>query len=174
MGIEKTIFGQNAFSKSCFPWSMLPEKPRHTSGFHKKVFMKRPNVYWWGLGRKHSQMTLKARIHPPTPPKHPWKLKKHPQAPQTHPMTPRNSFDYSKTLVRHSERHLGCQGMSGRTLGEMRVSDHVCCMSGMLVSVWGCYGYVLGYVRGGFGVSGDIWGCLGVLEGVRGARGGVW
>ena len=42
MGIEKTIFGQNAFSKSCFPWSMLPEKPRHTSGFHKKVFMKRP------------------------------------------------------------------------------------------------------------------------------------
>ena len=45
MGIEKTIFGQNAFSKSCFPWSMLPEKPRHTSGFHKKVFMKRPNGY---------------------------------------------------------------------------------------------------------------------------------
>ena len=45
MGIEKTIFGQNAFSKSCFPWSMLPEKPRHTSGFHKKVFMKRPTVH---------------------------------------------------------------------------------------------------------------------------------
>ena len=45
MGIEKTIFGQNAFSKSCFPWSMLPEKPRHTSGFHKKVFMKRPSVH---------------------------------------------------------------------------------------------------------------------------------
>ena len=45
VGIEKTIFGQNAFSKSCFPWSMLPEKPRLTSGFHKKVFMKRPNAH---------------------------------------------------------------------------------------------------------------------------------
>ena len=104
----------------------------------------------------------------------PGNSKNTPRLPKHTPMTPRNSFDYSKTLVRHSERHLGCQGMSGRTLGEMRVSDHVCCMSGMLLSVWGCYGNVLGYVRGDFGVSGDIWGCLWVLEGVRGARGGVW
>ena len=44
MGIEKTISVQKVFSKSCYPWSMLPEKPRLTSGFHKKVFMKRPSV----------------------------------------------------------------------------------------------------------------------------------
>ena len=45
MGIEKTISVQKVFSKSCFPWSMLPEKPRLISGFHKKVFMKRPTVH---------------------------------------------------------------------------------------------------------------------------------
>ena len=101
-------------------------------------------------------MTLKARITPSNTPKTHLETQKHPQAPQTHPHDPQEQIDYSKTLVRHSERHLGCQGMSGRTLGEMRVSDHVCCMSGMLLSVWGCYGNVLGYVRGGFGVSGDI------------------
>ena len=42
MGIEKTISVQKVFFKSCYPWSMLPEKPRLTSGFHKKDFMKRP------------------------------------------------------------------------------------------------------------------------------------
>ena len=46
MGIEKMISVQKVFSKSSFPWSMLPEKPRHSSGFHKKVFMKRPNVHY--------------------------------------------------------------------------------------------------------------------------------
>ena len=45
VGIEKTISVQKVFSKSCYLWSMLPEKPRLTSGFHKKVFMKRPNVH---------------------------------------------------------------------------------------------------------------------------------
>ena len=50
------------------------------------------HVYWWELSRKHSQMTLKARIHPPTPPKHTSKLKKHPQAPQTHPHDPQEQL----------------------------------------------------------------------------------
>ena len=38
---------------------------------------------WWELSRKHSQIPLKAWIHPPTPPKHPLDTPKHPQAPQT-------------------------------------------------------------------------------------------
>ena len=45
MGIEKMISVQKVFSKSSFLWSMLPEKQCHTSGFHKKVFMKRPSVH---------------------------------------------------------------------------------------------------------------------------------
>ena len=45
VGIEKTISVQKVFSKSSFLWSMLPEKQHHTSGFHKKVFMKRPSVH---------------------------------------------------------------------------------------------------------------------------------
>ena len=75
MGIEKTIFGQNAFSKSCFPWSMLPEKPRHTSGFHKKVFMKRPTGHGYSLADDvlffppcdEEKTKLCIRLHEPDP-----------------------------------------------------------------------------------------------------------
>ena len=52
VGIEKTISVQKVFSKSCYLWSMLPEKPRLTSGFHKKVFMKRPTGHKGPLGRR--------------------------------------------------------------------------------------------------------------------------
>ena len=115
------------------------------------------------MSRKHSQMTLKARIHPPTPPKHTWKLKKHPQAPQTHPHDPQEQIDYSKTLVRHSERHLGCQGMSRRTLGGnervrsclLNVRD-ACEYLGLL---WQCLRICQGWFR-------SVWGYLRVSWGV--------
>ena len=65
-----------------------------------------------------------------------------------------------KAFVRQSERHLSCQGMCGGTLGEMRVSEDVCWVSGMFVGVYGCIWQCLGYIRGDRGVSGDIWGYL--------------
>ena len=66
--------------------------------------------------------------------------------------------------------------MSEGNLGEMRVSEDVFWVSGMLVSVYGCLWKCLGYVRGDMGVFGDVMGCLEVSRGSRkvglGAGGG--
>ena len=111
---------------------------------------------------------------PANTPKTPLDTSKHPQTHQTHPPVPRNNLDYSQALIRQFERHLVCQGMSGRTLRVMRVSDAVCWMSGLFVSVKGCLWQCLGYVKGDMGVCGDIWGSLGGVGGCKGAQDGVW
>ena len=58
------------------------------------------------------------------------------------------------------------------------MSEDVCRVSGMLVSVYGCLWQCLGYVRGDMGVSGDVFGCLGGVNGswevLGGPKGGVW
>ena len=58
------------------------------------------------------------------------------------------------------------------------MSEDVCWMSGMLLSVYDCLCQCLGYVRGDMGVFGDVMGCLGVSRGSwkvgLGAEGGVW
>ena len=59
------------------------------------------------------------------PPKHPKTIKNHPQAPQTHPLFPRNSVDYSQALMKHSERHSSCQGMSEKNLWEEEIGQKV-------------------------------------------------
>ena len=69
------------------------------------------------------------------PPKHPKTIKNHPQAPQTHPLFPRNSVDYSQALMKHSERHSSCQGMSEKTLGGGNRSEGACWVSEMSVIV---------------------------------------
>ena len=71
-------------------------------------------------------------------------------------------------LVRESERHLSCQLISEGNLGEMRVSEDACWVSGMFVSVFSCLWQCLGYVRGDMGLSRDIWGCLGEVGGTTG------
>ena len=100
-----------------------------------------------------------APLHLQITPKHHWK----PQNTLRHlkhiPLSPRNSLGHSQALFRQSERHLSCQRKSGGTLGEMRVSEDVFWVSGMLVSVYGCLWKCLGYVRGDMGVSGDFKGC---------------
>ena len=69
------------------------------------------------------------------PPKHPKTIKNHPQAPQTHPLFPRNSVDYSQALMKHSESHSSCQGMSEKTLGGGNRSEGACWVSEMSVIV---------------------------------------
>ena len=109
-----------------------------------------------------------APLHLQITPKHHWK----PQNTLRHlkyiPLSPRNSLGHSQALFRQSERHLSCQRKSGGTLGEMRVSEDVFWVSGMLVSVYGCLWKCLGYVRGDMGVSRDIWGCLWEVGGPTG------
>ena len=77
------------------------------------------------------------------------------------PGTALTSTKRSLDSLTQTERHLSCQGMPGGTLWEMRVSEDVCWVSGMFVSVYVCLWQYQGYVRGVMGVSGDIWGCLG-------------
>ena len=111
--------------------------------------------------RQHSQNT-------------PWTLQSTPRHPKHPHKSPRKSLGYFQSLVRQFARHLVCQGMSGRTLRVMRVSDAVCWMSGLFVSVKGCLWQCLGYVKGDMGVCGDIWGSLGGVGGCKGAQDGVW
>ena len=51
---------------------------------------------------------------PHTPSNIPWTLQNTPKHLKHISLSPRNSLDYSQALVRQSERHLGCQGMSRR------------------------------------------------------------
>jgi len=111
---------------------------------------------------------------PANTPKTPLDTSKHPQTHQTHPPVPRNNLDYSQVLIRQFARHLVCQGVSGRTLRVMRVSDAVCWKSGLFVSVKGCLWQCLGYVKGDMGVCGDIWGSLGGVGGCKGPQNCVW
>ena len=104
---------------------------------------------------------------PKTPLKH---FKTPPGTPNTLTSLP-EKLEYFQALIRQFARHLVCQGMSGRTLGEMRVSDDVCWGSGMFVSVWGCLWQCLGYAKGDMGVFGDIWGSLGGVGGCKGGSG---
>ena len=67
MGIEKTIFGQNAFSKSWLHWSILDEKQRPNLRSYKKVFKKRPNVHacelvLWQWHIQDRNVSLKAEL----------------------------------------------------------------------------------------------------------------
>ena len=66
------------------------------------------------MSRNHFQIPLKAQIHPPTPQKHPWTLQNSPRHPEHAHISPRKSLSYFQALIRQSERHLVCQGMSGR------------------------------------------------------------
>ena len=118
---------------------------------------------------------LIAWIHPPTPPKHTWTLQNSPRHTKHAHMSPMKSLSHFQALIRESERHIVCQGpwqgMSGGTLGEMRVLDDVCWVSGMSVSVWGCLWQCLGFVKGDMWVCGYIWGCLGGVGGCKGDSG---
>ena len=113
------------------------------------------------LWEKTTSHPFQPPVHPPTPPKHLLALQNTLRHPKHIPLSARNSLDFYKALNRQSERHLSCQGMSGGTLWEMRVSEDVCWVSGRFVSVYSCLWQCQGYVRGVMGVSGDIWGCLG-------------
>ena len=64
---------------------------------------------WWELSRKCSQIPLKAWIHPPTLPKHPWTLQNTPRHPKHPHKSPRKSLGYCQALIRQFARHLVCQ-----------------------------------------------------------------
>ena len=136
-------FGTSRSSKKCH-------------GFH--LWLSQIEGNWWEKTTRHP---FQPPVHPPTPPKHLWTLQNTLRDPKHIPLSARNSLDFYKALVIQSERHLSGQGMSGGTLWEMRVSEDVCWVSGVFVSVYGCIWQCQGYVRGVMGVSGDIWGCLG-------------
>ena len=121
---------------------------------------------WWEKTTRHP---LQLPVHPPTPPKHLWTLQNTLRHHKHIPQSTTNSFDFYKALVRQSKRHLSCQEMSGGTLWEMRVSEDVCWVSGIFVSVkamsglsWEC----LEISEGDWGVS-----SLEVVEGEGGLKG---
>ena len=116
-------------------------------------------VNWRKLMGKDYRTSPSASRTPSNTPKHLWTLQNTLRHHKHIPQSTTNSFDFYKALVRQSKRHLSCQEMSGGTLWEMRVSEDVCWVSGIFVSVKA--------------MSGLSWECLEISEGVWGVSRGI-